>query len=72
MKTYAVIYKTGGSENYQWNRVLERYQSIEDAKTVSANLERIGYETLLHDASLLDVIGLPDSAADVKRRSVAN
>ena len=61
MQTFTVIYRTGGTENFKWNRVGERYPDRASAKESAASLERMGYPSLVHDTKLLDSIGLPES-----------
>lgn len=61
MKTFTVIYRTGGTENFKWNRVGERYTSKTAALDSAAELAKMGYPSLVHDAKLLDSIGLPET-----------
>lgn len=58
---FAVIYRTGGTENFKWTRVLENYRTREAAQTKAAEIERMGYKTLIHRAAQLDSNGLPES-----------
>jgi hypothetical protein len=59
-KQFAVIYRTGGTENFRWNRVLNLF-SREEASAQVAELELMGYPCLVHNAIKLDVIGLPET-----------
>lgn len=59
-KFYAVIYRTGGRERFQWRRVLTSYASRDAAQEDADMIERMGYKTLIHDAHLLDSIGMPE------------
>jgi len=61
MQTYTVIYRTGGTENFKWNRVGERYPDRSSAQKSADGLERMGYPSLVHDTKLLDAIGLPET-----------
>jgi hypothetical protein len=61
MQTFTVIYRTGGTENFKWNRVGERYTNRTSAKESADGLERMGYPALIHDTKLLDAIGLPST-----------
>ena len=61
MTTFAVIYRTGGTENFKWNHVGERYPDRESAIKSAEDLSRMGYPALVHDAKLLDSIGLPET-----------
>ena len=61
MKTFTVIYRTGGTENFKWNRVGERYSDRTSAEESADGLERMGYPSLVHDTKLLDSIGLPET-----------
>lgn len=61
MKTFTVIYRTGGTENFKWNRVGERYSDRASARESADGLERMGYPALVHDTKLLDSIGLPET-----------
>lgn len=60
MQTFTVIYKTGGTLNSQWHRVLENYTSREAAQGKAAEVNRAGYETLIHDTARLEAVGLPE------------
>lgn len=70
MQTFTVIYRTGGTENFKWNRVGERYPDRASAKESAAGLERMGYPSLVHDTKLLDAIGLPESFDADEREAV--
>jgi hypothetical protein len=59
-KNFAVIYRTGGTENFKWVRVLDVF-TREEAATKKAELERMGYPSLVHDAKKLESIGLPET-----------
>jgi hypothetical protein len=59
-KQFAVIYRTGGTENYRWHRVLATF-TRDEAATKAEDLARMGYPALVHNAARLDAIGLPDT-----------
>jgi hypothetical protein len=60
MKTYTVIYRTGGKENFRWNRTLA-YQTYAVAMRAALELSRAGYVGLIHETAKLDAIGLPET-----------
>lgn len=59
-KQFAVIYRTGGTENYRWHRVLDTF-TRDEAATKADELARMGYPALVHNAGRLTAIGLPDT-----------
>jgi hypothetical protein len=59
-KQFAVIYRTGGTANFRWNRVLDLFTREEAAAKV-AELGRMGYPALVHDAKRLDAVGMPET-----------
>ena len=58
---FAVGYRTGGTSNFKWNRVLEVYGTREDAADKARELATAGYPSLVYSAALLDAIGLPET-----------
>ena len=60
-KQFAVIYRTGGTANYRWNRILENYATREAAVLKASELNRMGYPTHIHNAFFLDAAGLPET-----------
>ena len=60
MKTYTVIYRTGGTHNFQWKKALP-LASMQEAIVQKNDLMRQGYPALIHRTDLLDSIGLPDT-----------
>jgi len=58
MKTYYVIYRTGGTLNAQWHRSLE--MSKELAEQTKLDIEKGGRKCLVVDCKLSDAIGLPE------------
>jgi hypothetical protein len=61
MKTFTVIYRTGGTENFKWNRVLALFENGQDAVAKKGELEKMGYPSLIHDTHLLDAVGMPET-----------
>jgi hypothetical protein len=59
-KPYTVIYRTGGTENFKWNRVLERLSQAE-AFEKKTELQAMGYKTIICKTKQLDVIGMPET-----------
>jgi hypothetical protein len=59
-KSYTVIYKTGGTECYQWHKIYTSFATVESAIEKRKELERMGYESLIHDTMLLNAIGMPE------------
>ena len=57
---YSVIFRTGGTDNFKWNLVGDVF-TRETATVKVAELERIGYRAMAHDAKLLASIGMPES-----------
>ena len=60
MRTYCVIYRTGGTENYKWQRSL----AVEDrakAQILQAVCEKAGYEAMIEDYQLSLSVGLPEN-----------
>ena len=61
-KTFAVIYRTGGTENFKWHRVADRF-TRETAIAKRDELQKAGYPAHIAgwDASMS--IGLPETFA---------
>lgn len=62
-KTFTVIYRTGGTANAQWKRVLERFSTREAAQACKAEVERTGRKALIHDTAQLERLGMPEGYA---------
>jgi hypothetical protein len=60
-KTFTVIYRTGGTENFAWHKILELYPTYEAAKVKADYEEHRGYPCLIFDTHQLDVIGMPET-----------
>jgi hypothetical protein len=61
LKTYTVIYRDGGTLNFQWHRVLELYTDYTQASYKAIEIERMGYKSLVFNTKALNNIGLPTS-----------
>ena len=57
--TFTVIYRTGGTVNFQWHRTLTSERSREALKTFAAGIERMGYKARVVTLQELAVAGLP-------------
>lgn len=60
MKTYTVIYRTGGTENFKWHKTVE-YQSYQSAASSMQDIVKGGRIAMIFDTSLLSSIGLPET-----------
>ena len=61
MQTFTVIYRTGGTETFKWNRILTSFEDKQDAIAKKIELEKMGYPSLIHDTHLLDAVGMPET-----------
>jgi hypothetical protein len=59
-KRYAVIYRTGTRQRFTW-RTTGLSLSYPDAADHACVLERQGHKALIHDARLLEAVGVPDT-----------
>jgi hypothetical protein len=59
MQTFTIAYRSGGTSNCVWTRVLEVYPTREAAQVLVAEIERGGRKALIYKTALLDSIGLP-------------
>lgn len=57
--TYSVIYRFGGPERCQWNKLFNTFQTLEQAIENVERLERMGYKALRFKTDKLNAIGLP-------------
>lgn len=60
MKSFTVIYRTGGKLNFQWKKCLPIANKAK-ALADKAEIERMGYPALLFDTVQLEAIGLPET-----------
>lgn len=56
---FELAYRTGGTENAKWHRVLDTF-TAEQAAAKQAEIERMGYKCLRYKAGTLDILGLPE------------
>ena len=59
MKTYCIVYRTGGTENGQYHRSIP-YDSEDEARKALAETRNMGYWAVLEDYNRSVAIGLPD------------
>lgn len=59
MGTYSVIFRTGGTDNFQWHRSLS--MSRDEARTRTPELRRAGHAAHWERTGLSMGIGLPDT-----------
>lgn len=59
-KTYCVIWRNGGTENFTWNRTVP-YSTREEANKVCEGVRRMGYEAFVEIYALSLAIGLPET-----------
>lgn len=58
MKTFTVIYRSGGPHNCLWHKTVPVVTKRE-ADARAANIERMGYKAIVHETRALDSIGMP-------------
>lgn len=67
--SFSLIYQTGGTANFKWNRVLGAFSRTEaDAKR--DEIMRMGYPTMIYKTSELDAIGGPSAFAEIRNGAV--
>jgi hypothetical protein len=59
MQTFTIAYRSGGTSNCVWTRVLEVYGSHAEARAAADDIERMGYKVLIYKTDSLNAIGLP-------------
>lgn len=59
-KEYSVYYRTGGTENFNWQKTFITYTREEAIKEVE-RLEAMGFPARYAKTELLNAIGLPDN-----------
>ena len=62
-REFTVIYRTGGTENFQWHKVATVFTSRLLACDKADELIKMGYPAIIHDADRLSSIGLPETFA---------
>jgi len=60
-KTYSVWFRTGGTENFKWQLVGERYANVDLARESAESLRKMGYPAHFARTSEIEAIGLSDS-----------
>lgn len=50
MPKYRVLYRTGGTENFEWKSTLDEH-NLEEAKTVRGFCRKMGYPSVIVDAT---------------------
>lgn len=58
MKTFTVIYRTGGTHNCLWLKTTP-VATKREANDRAANIERMGYKAIVHETRALNSIGMP-------------
>ena len=59
-KRWCLVYRTGGTVDFRWNRSVA-FTDREEVDAAKAANERAGYKTLLVDYDKSLAIGLPDT-----------
>lgn len=59
MNTHCIVYRTGGTENFQWQR--SAAMSRDEAEKGKAEVERMGYKALVCNYQSSLAIGLPET-----------
>ena len=59
MKTYSVVYRTGGIDRFEWKRTFPKSKDL--AYQDMLDIERMGYKALLVDHEQSMRIGLPET-----------
>ena len=59
MKKYCVVYRTGGTSNFKWNRSVPMSQS--ECKISVIDIKRGGRVAYCYDYDMSIAIGLPDT-----------
>lgn len=59
-ESYTVYYRVGGTENFSWRRCLPSSSEVA-AKTLQAEIVKMGYLALYEVTRVLDIIGLPET-----------
>lgn len=58
--SFTVIYQTGGTDNYRWNKTGIVVPTIEEANAKAVELERAGYPCYVKRVWEVENIGMPD------------
>jgi hypothetical protein len=57
--TYSIVYRSGGTHNCTWQRVMNSYADVASANAKAAEIERMGYKALVTPYATLRAIGMP-------------
>lgn len=60
MKQQCIVYRTGGTERFQWRRTIPLYTQ-EDVDGTLTFIQRMGYHAFVEDFTLSTAIGLPET-----------
>lgn len=60
-RTYTVYFRTGGTANFKWHRIAERYTTDEAAIAKKQELHAMGFPACYEYTDVLDRIGLPET-----------
>jgi hypothetical protein len=60
MKKYCVVYRTGGTERFQWHRTVA-ILDFDDAVECMRNTMHMGFTCVVEDYDMSMAIGLPDT-----------
>jgi hypothetical protein len=58
VKLYEVIWRQGTPQRCRWNRVIGSL-TLDQARTKAAEIEKMGYHTIIHQHGIITRIGLP-------------
>jgi hypothetical protein len=59
--SFTVYFRTGGKENFKWQRVLTIFTNVEDARAKTQELFKMGYPAHYARTQDVDSIGLPET-----------
>lgn len=59
MRTYCVVFRTGGRENFQWKRSIAANR--EETAVRLAEVQKMGYQAFMEDYDKSVSIGLPET-----------
>jgi hypothetical protein len=58
-KLYEIAYRTGGTENAKWRRVVGQFE-WPACQAKRTEIEKMGYKTVANKAGWIEAIGLPE------------
>ena len=59
--TWSVYYRTGGTDNFQWHTVMNRYGNKTEAQSKCAELNQAGFQAYVERTQILEAVGLPET-----------